>query len=180
TNRVTHLGNTTSCRVESAHSVLKRWLHTSTGALDTMWQKIDAEIKSQMTGISQDNQRQDNQSAWTDVDVFRTFVQEVEEGDPATIRYMNHLMYAQLYPEQQAYAEPEVKENTRGRPKKTDSTKRKLSRWEYRDNSRGRPVGRTSTFLHGPTNTSSRGTKNTSSRGPTSSQSSQPSQEAPQ
>lgn len=51
TNNALHLGNTTTCRVESAHAVLKQWLNSSTGALDTVWTKVHKEIESQLTQI---------------------------------------------------------------------------------------------------------------------------------
>ncbi|XP_050207574.1 uncharacterized protein LOC126656996 [Mercurialis annua] len=51
TNKVLHFGNTTTCRVESAHAQLKQWLNSSTGALDTVWTKVDCVIQSQLTDI---------------------------------------------------------------------------------------------------------------------------------
>ncbi|OMO51093.1 hypothetical protein CCACVL1_30010 [Corchorus capsularis] len=41
TNRMRHLGNTTTCRVESAHSMIKQWLHSSIGAMDTVWRTFE-------------------------------------------------------------------------------------------------------------------------------------------
>lgn len=51
TNKVLHFGNTTTCRVESAHAMLKQWLNTSTGALDSVWSKVNKAIESQLTQI---------------------------------------------------------------------------------------------------------------------------------
>lgn len=51
TNDVLHFGNTTTCRVESAHNQMKQWLNASTGAMDTVWEKIDKELDHQMTNI---------------------------------------------------------------------------------------------------------------------------------
>ena len=51
TNNVKHFGNTTTCRVESAHNALKQWLATSTGSLDIMFEKVHLEIESQTTEI---------------------------------------------------------------------------------------------------------------------------------
>lgn len=47
TNHVIHFKNTTTCRVESAHSGLKRWLQTSTGALDTVFKRVHLNIEGQ-------------------------------------------------------------------------------------------------------------------------------------
>ncbi|XP_050210045.1 PKS-NRPS hybrid synthetase cheA-like [Mercurialis annua] len=51
TNNVMHFGNTTTCRVESAHAQLKQWLNSSTGSLDTVWTKVDMVIQSQLSEI---------------------------------------------------------------------------------------------------------------------------------
>ncbi|XP_050217461.2 uncharacterized protein LOC126669499 [Mercurialis annua] len=51
TDLVLHFGNTTTCRVESAHAQLKQWLNSSTGALDTVWTKVDKVIQSQLIDI---------------------------------------------------------------------------------------------------------------------------------
>ncbi|CAA0831094.1 Unknown protein, partial [Striga hermonthica] len=216
TDTVLHFGNTTTCRVESSHATLKRWLETSTGSLDTVWEKIDKEIESQLTKVretlessrlrmstgyrgfpfeqlklrvshycmdilndelqkmrdfgkdvcdlcdcalkythglpcacdlreahTEGTQITPNDihrfwstlsasvSGWTDHDYFRRLAEEVEAVDPATIRYLNHVIAAQLHPDEQGYKEPEVKENPRGRPKKKNSTKRDPSKWEY-------------------------------------------------
>ncbi|XP_056685621.1 PKS-NRPS hybrid synthetase cheA-like [Spinacia oleracea] len=40
TKKMFHLGNRTTNRVESAHNVLKRFLKTSTGSLDTIWKSF--------------------------------------------------------------------------------------------------------------------------------------------
>ncbi|XP_057249021.1 uncharacterized protein LOC125495024 [Beta vulgaris subsp. vulgaris] len=51
TNNVLHFGNTTTCRVESAHAALKAWLQTSTCALDTLFARVNLFIDSQMIKI---------------------------------------------------------------------------------------------------------------------------------
>ena len=51
TNKVLHFGNTTTCRVESAHNALKKWLATSTGSIDSVFEKVHLEIDSQISGI---------------------------------------------------------------------------------------------------------------------------------
>ncbi|XP_065847430.1 uncharacterized protein [Euphorbia lathyris] len=51
TNKVLHLGNTTTCRVESSHAQLKQWLNSSTGALDTVWAKVHKDIEAQIEAI---------------------------------------------------------------------------------------------------------------------------------
>ena len=48
TNEFTHLGNTTNCRVESAHKALKDWMQTSNNALDTIFSTIDSVIQGQV------------------------------------------------------------------------------------------------------------------------------------
>ncbi|XP_065879243.1 uncharacterized protein [Euphorbia lathyris] len=51
TNKVLHLGNTTTCRVESSHAQLKQWLNSSTGALDTVWANVHKDIEAQIEAI---------------------------------------------------------------------------------------------------------------------------------
>ncbi|CAA0831898.1 Unknown protein, partial [Striga hermonthica] len=51
TNQVLHFGNTTTCRVESAHAALKQWLNTSTGSFDTLFISIHEETGSTNTQI---------------------------------------------------------------------------------------------------------------------------------
>jgi len=40
TNKVRHVGNTTTCRVESGHRMVKQWIENSGCALDTLWHRI--------------------------------------------------------------------------------------------------------------------------------------------
>ncbi|CAI0436611.1 unnamed protein product, partial [Linum tenue] len=47
TNQLRHLGNTSSNRVEAAHSSFKKWLQSSTGAVDTVYKKNDDYIEAQ-------------------------------------------------------------------------------------------------------------------------------------
>ncbi|XP_056688195.1 protein FAR1-RELATED SEQUENCE 5-like [Spinacia oleracea] len=51
TNEVLHFGNITTCRVESQHSVVKSWLGSSQGSLDTVFRKVHASIINQVTEI---------------------------------------------------------------------------------------------------------------------------------
>ncbi|XP_048502862.1 uncharacterized protein LOC104907376 [Beta vulgaris subsp. vulgaris] len=51
TNDVLHFGNTTTCRVESAHAALKAWLQTSTCDLHTLFTRVNLFIDSQMIKI---------------------------------------------------------------------------------------------------------------------------------
>ncbi|WCJ44175.1 hypothetical protein M5689_024861 [Euphorbia peplus] len=51
TNNFMHFENRTTCRVESAHNQLKEWLIVSTGALDTLWARIYADIEAQLGSI---------------------------------------------------------------------------------------------------------------------------------
>ncbi|CAI0443864.1 unnamed protein product [Linum tenue] len=46
TNQVRHLGNTSSNRVEGAHSSFKKWLQSSIGAVDTVFKKNDDYIEA--------------------------------------------------------------------------------------------------------------------------------------
>ncbi|KAL2902295.1 Protein FAR1-RELATED SEQUENCE 5 [Bienertia sinuspersici] len=51
TNKVFHFGNTTNCRVESAHASLKEWIWSSTSSLDTIFTRIDKSIEVQLVKI---------------------------------------------------------------------------------------------------------------------------------
>ena len=51
TNKVLHLGNTASSRVESAHAVLKKWLESSRLALDGFWARAHSMLEGQHTDI---------------------------------------------------------------------------------------------------------------------------------
>ncbi|XP_012854485.1 PREDICTED: uncharacterized protein LOC105973988 [Erythranthe guttata] len=47
TNNIVHFGNMTTNRVESAHRASKRWIQTSTGAMDTVQNALDAQVDLQ-------------------------------------------------------------------------------------------------------------------------------------
>ncbi|KAL9409227.1 hypothetical protein AB3S75_047588 [Citrus x aurantiifolia] len=51
TDSIMHLGNTTSNRVETSHSALKRQLQSSRGTFETLWTKIHALVELQHTEI---------------------------------------------------------------------------------------------------------------------------------
>ncbi|CAI0459929.1 unnamed protein product [Linum tenue] len=51
TNNIFHIGNTSTNRVESAHSTLKAWLNTSTGGVDTLFLSWHASIGGQVIEI---------------------------------------------------------------------------------------------------------------------------------
>ncbi|XP_056697860.1 uncharacterized protein [Spinacia oleracea] len=51
TNEVLHFGNIMTCRVESQHSVVKSWLGSLQGSLDTVFRKVHASINYQVTEI---------------------------------------------------------------------------------------------------------------------------------
>ncbi|KAK9748866.1 hypothetical protein RND81_02G086200 [Saponaria officinalis] len=51
TNEYFHLGNTTTSRVESAHSLLKAWLKSAHITLDTMWSRIHFMLEAQHSKI---------------------------------------------------------------------------------------------------------------------------------
>ncbi|WCJ21680.1 hypothetical protein M5689_003815 [Euphorbia peplus] len=61
TNNVLHIGNSTTCRVEAAHAALKKWLHSATCGLDTIFVKIDDKIEAELAStreiLEQSNQR---------------------------------------------------------------------------------------------------------------------------
>ncbi|XP_050233242.1 PKS-NRPS hybrid synthetase cheA-like [Mercurialis annua] len=236
TNLVLHFGNTTTCRVESAHTQLKQLLNSSTGTLDTVWTKVDKVIESQlidirktledsrrtigihrrgfpfdklscrvshycldliskelrrMRGLSTDVYdrcgcvlRSTHQipcacelramvdsgnpisldsmypfwmklvilgdgmdtSAQADYASFRSeehqyfheIAEEVMTKDPLMLRDISRIVRERLHPEDLGYREPEVKNNVKGRPKGSKSTKRDPSRHEYKDRVRGR------------------------------------------
>ncbi|KAK9698733.1 hypothetical protein RND81_08G127400 [Saponaria officinalis] len=51
TNTSTHYGNTSTSRVESAHSVLKEWLHSAGLSVDTIWTRYHALMEGQHVEI---------------------------------------------------------------------------------------------------------------------------------
>ncbi|KAK9683104.1 hypothetical protein RND81_10G116800 [Saponaria officinalis] len=56
TNEYFHLGNTTTSRVESAHSLLKAWLKSAHLTLDTMWSRIHSMLEGQHSKIRKELQ----------------------------------------------------------------------------------------------------------------------------
>ncbi|KAK9714582.1 hypothetical protein RND81_06G105400 [Saponaria officinalis] len=56
TNEYFHLGNTTTSRVESAHSLLKAWLKSAHLTLDTMWSQIHSMLEGQHSKIRKELQ----------------------------------------------------------------------------------------------------------------------------
>ncbi|GER30964.1 OTU-like cysteine protease family protein [Striga asiatica] len=120
-----------ACELREAHTVRR---NITTDDIHNFWSSLE---------VTQPGQQSASASGWTDHDYFRWLAEEIEAADLAIVRYLNHLIDSQLHPDQQGYTEPAVKENPRGRPKKKNSTKRNLSRWEYSE--RGRTAGRKST-----------------------------------
>ncbi|KAK9670273.1 hypothetical protein RND81_13G190700 [Saponaria officinalis] len=51
TNTSTHYGNTSTSRVESAHTVLKEWLHSTGISVDTIWTRFHALMEAQHVDI---------------------------------------------------------------------------------------------------------------------------------
>ncbi|KAK9668986.1 hypothetical protein RND81_13G100900 [Saponaria officinalis] len=51
TNTITHYGNTSTSRVESAHDVLKEWLHSAGLSVDTIWTRFHALMEGQHVEI---------------------------------------------------------------------------------------------------------------------------------
>ncbi|KAK9724649.1 hypothetical protein RND81_05G089600 [Saponaria officinalis] len=56
TNEYFHLGNTTTSRVESEHSLLKAWLKSAHLTLDTMWSRIHSMLEGQHSKIRKELQ----------------------------------------------------------------------------------------------------------------------------
>ncbi|XP_012856093.1 PREDICTED: uncharacterized protein LOC105975439 [Erythranthe guttata] len=56
TNNIVHFGNTTTNRVESAHRASKRWIQTSTGAMDTVQNALDAQVDLQINELKVENE----------------------------------------------------------------------------------------------------------------------------
>ncbi|KAK9672229.1 hypothetical protein RND81_12G086200 [Saponaria officinalis] len=56
TNEYFHLGNTTTSRVESAHSLFKAWLKSAHLTLDTMWSRIHSILEGQHSKIRKELQ----------------------------------------------------------------------------------------------------------------------------
>lgn len=54
TNKVLHFGNTTTCRVESAHASLKLWIESPTSSMDTLFETVNTSIEMQLVGIRND------------------------------------------------------------------------------------------------------------------------------
>ncbi|CAI0463636.1 unnamed protein product [Linum tenue] len=54
TNRVFHIGNTSTNRVESAHSSLKKWLASSTHKIDTLFLRYHTSIEGKVTELRKD------------------------------------------------------------------------------------------------------------------------------
>ncbi|XP_074283968.1 uncharacterized protein LOC141608522 [Silene latifolia] len=54
TNEFLHFGNTTTSRVESAHSLLKAWLKSKHLTLDSMWSRIHGMLESQHSKIKKE------------------------------------------------------------------------------------------------------------------------------
>ncbi|XP_073225719.1 protein FAR-RED ELONGATED HYPOCOTYL 3-like [Cicer arietinum] len=71
TNRVMHLGNTTSNRVESAHWRLKNMLQTSFGDLCKSWDAVNMMLKNQICII---------QSSFQKKSPFQKTIKDVEHG----------------------------------------------------------------------------------------------------
>ncbi|XP_012842287.1 PREDICTED: uncharacterized protein LOC105962517 [Erythranthe guttata] len=56
TNNIVHFGNTTTNMVESAHRATKRWIQTSTGAMDTVQNALDAQVDLQINELKVKNE----------------------------------------------------------------------------------------------------------------------------
>ncbi|XP_074315391.1 protein FAR-RED IMPAIRED RESPONSE 1-like [Silene latifolia] len=51
TNKLTHFGNTSTSRVESAHAILKKWLNSAKLALDSIWVRFHSLMETQHVEI---------------------------------------------------------------------------------------------------------------------------------
>jgi alpha-glucosidase len=56
TDRVMHLGNTTTNRAESAHARLKKYVHNSLGDICKNWGEIDTMLTNMLSEIHKDFQ----------------------------------------------------------------------------------------------------------------------------
>jgi alpha-glucosidase len=57
TDRIMHLGNTTTNRVESAYARLKKYVHNSLGDICKYWREIDRMLKNMFSEIHKDFQQ---------------------------------------------------------------------------------------------------------------------------
>lgn len=63
--------------------------------------------------------------------LFQTLADEVKQKKPQLVRTVSQAIRNVLHPESSNYGEPEVKDNSKGRPKGSKSTARHPSAWEY-------------------------------------------------
>ncbi|CAN1240012.1 PKS-NRPS hybrid synthetase cheA, partial [Linum grandiflorum] len=54
TNKVFHIGNTSTNRVESQHSSFKKWLNTSTSHVDTLFEAYHCSVEGQIIEVQKD------------------------------------------------------------------------------------------------------------------------------
>ncbi|CAL1399754.1 unnamed protein product [Linum trigynum] len=54
TNRIFHIGNTSTNRVESMHSSLKKWLATSTHKIDTLFLRFHTSVNGRVIELRKD------------------------------------------------------------------------------------------------------------------------------
>ncbi|CAI9095453.1 OLC1v1031407C1 [Oldenlandia corymbosa var. corymbosa] len=105
TNTYLHFGNTTTCRVESAHKLLKEWLCIPNASFETVWHRVHMLLETQLTQI-------------------RQLVEELDAAKEPIQREITRLMYNKLHPGQAGLNEPRVGKRGKGRPKKRGISKK--------------------------------------------------------
>ncbi|KAL2896106.1 Protein FAR1-RELATED SEQUENCE 5 [Bienertia sinuspersici] len=136
TNKVLHFGNTTNCRVESAHASLKEWIWSSTSSLDTIFTRIDKSIEVQLVKIRTSLEYSRGKhvigervvpgvdEADQDWRHFESLCEELRRRDRSFVQGASRFIQSQLQPQDSDFQEPPVNSNVRGRPQNS-STRRK-------------------------------------------------------
>ncbi|XP_021752536.1 protein FAR1-RELATED SEQUENCE 6-like [Chenopodium quinoa] len=155
TNQVMHLGNTSTCRVESQHSAVKMWFESSTGSLDTGvspsfessgW-RDEKDERAELPGLytrqihpfwktlvigDSVNEPEFVNDSNEEAAHFRSLVDEVVGSDRAVLRNVSRIIEEELHPDHTNLEEPQVNLNVRGRRRNND-TKCNLSYFEHVD-----------------------------------------------
>ncbi|XP_021767885.1 uncharacterized protein LOC110732275 [Chenopodium quinoa] len=117
TNQVLHLGNTSTCRVESQHSAVKMWCESSTGLyirqIHLLW-------KTLVIGDGIDVPVFVNDST-EEAAHFRSLDDEVISSDPAILRNVSCIIEEELHPDHSNLEDPHVNHNVRGRRRNNDT-----------------------------------------------------------
>ncbi|KAL5194743.1 putative protein FAR1-RELATED SEQUENCE 10 [Glycine soja] len=140
TNKVMHLGNTTTNRVESAHWALKRVLQNSVGDLCSVWDAMNNMITLQHVEIKASFETNQGlcETEVTIKEEIEVISKRFDELDVAGKVNLKSKLREIAYPDHNSMCPPPSKVNTKGAPKKPmkrsqTSTKRDPSYWEYVD-----------------------------------------------